>query len=101
MSSKMDQLDMMINIMLPLGSAVWDSNETVHWAIGERVVPHDRGTMMAWAACATSQPALPPHNPGYLDAPLDQVVIVRGQAGTPKPNCLKCLALCSVPVDSR
>ena len=94
----MDQLDMMINITLPLGSAVWDSNGTIHWAVGERAV--DRGTLMAWAACAIPQPVLPPHNPGYLDAPLDQVVVVRGQTGTPKPkpNCSKCLALYSVPV---
>ena len=55
---------------------------------------------MAWAACATPQPALPPHNPGYLDAPLDQVVIVRGQTGAPKPtpNCPKCLPLHPIPV---
>ena len=90
----MDQLDIMINITLPLGSAVWDSNGTVHWAVGERAVLNDQcGTMMAWAACATP-------NPGYLDAPLNQVVVVRGQAGTPKPkpNCPECLALYSVPV---
>ena len=66
----MDQLDIILNPTLTLGSAVWDSNGTVHWAVGERAVLKDRGTMMAWAACATPQPALPPHNPGYLDAPL-------------------------------
>ena len=95
----MDQLDIMINLTLPLGSAVWDSNGTVHWAVGERAVLNDRGTMMAWAACATPQ-VLPPHNPGYLDAPLGQVVIVRGQTGTPKPklNCPKCVALYPIPV---
>ena len=96
----MDQLDIILNLTLPLGSAVWDSNGTIHWAVGERMVPDRRATLMAWAACATPQPALPPHNPGYLDAPLDQVVVVRSQAGTPKPkpNCPKCLALYSVPV---
>ena len=96
----MDETDIILNFTLPLGSAVWDSNGTVHWAVGERAVPHDRGTLMAWAACSTSQPVLPPHNPGYLDAPLDQVVVVRGQTRTPKPkpNCPKCLALYPIPV---
>ena len=96
----MDQLDIMINLTLPLGSAVWDNNGTVHWTVGQRVVLNDRGTMVAWAVCATPQPALSPHNPGYLDAPLDQVVMVRGQTGTPKPkpNCPKCLALHPIPV---
>ena len=93
----MDQLDIIINSTLALGSAVWNSNGTIHWVVGERAVLKDRGTMMAWAACSTPQPALPPHNPGYLDAPLDQVVIVRGLTGRPKPkpNCPKCLALYS------
>ena len=96
----MDERDILRNPTLPVGSAVWDSNGTIHWAVGERAVPNARGTLMAWAACATPQPALPPHNPGYLDAPLDQVVMVRGQTGAPKPkpNCPKCLALYSIPV---
>ena len=62
----MDETDIILNFTLRLGSAVWDSNGTVHWAVGERAVLNDRGTLMAWAACATPQPALPPHNPGLL-----------------------------------
>ena len=52
----MDETDIILNFTLRLGSAVWDSNGTVHWAAGERAVPHDSGTLMAWAACATPQP---------------------------------------------
>ena len=65
----MDETDIILNFTLRLGSAVWDSNGTVHWAVGERAVLNDRGTMMTWAACATPQPVLPPHNPGYLEPP--------------------------------
>ena len=49
----MDETDIILNFTLRLGSAVWDSNGTVHWAVGERAVLNDRGTMMTWAACAT------------------------------------------------
>ena len=39
----MDHRDIILNIALPIGSAVWDSNGTVHWAVGERAVPNNRG----------------------------------------------------------
>ena len=38
----MDFSDIILNPALPLGSAVWDSNGTVHWAVGERAVLNNR-----------------------------------------------------------
>lgn len=37
---------------LDSGLAVWkDKNDIIHWAVGDRMVPQDRGTFILWTDC--------------------------------------------------
>lgn len=61
---------------LAIGQAVWtDSAGVTHWAIGERLVPKDRGTFCVWTGCGSADV---PANSAWYKRPEDSVTC---------PNC--------------